>query len=502
MAAMNAVPAGTSGATAANPRPPNVAGRIVSQQSPISSVVERWLDNMRARGKKPRSIQAYREVVERAIRECGWTSLADLTAANIHGWLEGRRAELKWKGSTYNRNMQVFRGLTAYCTLMKELEEDPLAASIRAEDDSGDGSRAASLDEARRLIFQAWLRDRTDARSPRPGGNRALYWMCLFAAGARKNEPSQWLLKDVRVRGEHAVPHIAWSRDVQKNHKRRFIAITEELAELLRRHIRDLDALRAANGLPPLGPDDPIFPVVPSNHSFSADRDRAGIAAIDYRERGFSPHSARKYFETQLPACGVEPKMVNFLMRHVIGVDDRYFDPALEVQAAALARMPRLWPPQDPEHARIVDNSPPDLTNPPRGDQDGGGGTSTSPVTTASPTNSALASRSKCQQDPVRAEFAGRDGRDGACGPAIKPAGGVGVRPSRYEPRNRHYDAHSDDGQNDLADLADLLDIVTRMLRRSSGYDGRRNRRQRGGRACGLDADPPKSEHPGSGQRA
>jgi integrase len=438
MSSMNAVPAGTSGATAANQRPEGVAGRIVSSHSPLNQLVGRWLDNMRARGKKPRSIQAYREVVERAIRECGWTTAADLTAANLTGWLEGRRLDLKWKGSTYNRNMQIFRGLTRYCELMQELAEDPLKASIRAEDDSGDGARAATLDEARRIIFAAWLRDRTDARSSRPGGNRALYWMCLFAAGARLNEPSQWLLKDVRVRGEHPVPHIAWSREVQKNHKRRYIAITQELAGLLRAHIRTLEALRAANGEPPLGPDDRIFPVVPSSHSFRSDRDRAGVAALDYRDRAISPHSARKYFETQLPAAGVEPKMVNFLMRHVIGVDDRYFDPTLEAQAQALAGMPRLWPPQDPENRANVDNSPLDLTSGPRGAQDVAG-TSTDPVTTGPPTNSALASRSKCQRDPVRAELAGGVGHDGACGPATKPGDGAGIEPGRYEPRNRHF---------------------------------------------------------------
>jgi len=352
---------GTSGAAQDVPLAQEpIAGRIDAADSELDVAVEAWLSYLRSRGKKRRSIDAFRQVVQRAVKQCGWTTTGDITFAAVTSWL-GAQA---WKGATYNRNLSVFRSLTRHMTKAKAIPEDPLVMAERAEDDGGEGARAASIDEARAMILRAWVRDQADRRCK---GNRALYWLCLFSHAARLDEPRQWRRKHLVL--DHAFPHVIWTADINKGRKRRDCALSPELAEQLRLHLASLDRERAAAGLAPGGPDDLVFPVVPSKATFIADRDACGIPAEDYRGRRFSSHAARKYFSTTLGAMAAE-KMVDFLMRHQGRVEHRYFDPPLAEQAEAVAKLPRLWPEQGhlPPDCRVppggnVDNSESDLTS-------------------------------------------------------------------------------------------------------------------------------------------
>lgn len=333
-----------------------IAGRIDVAQSPLSQSLSAWLSYLQARGKKPRSIGAFRQVVERAARDRGWSKPEDVTFAGVTDYL----SDQPWKGSTYNRNLSAFRSLTRYLAKAKVLPEDPLEGAERAHDDGDDGSRASTLAEARAVILRAWIRDQSDRRCK---GNRALYWLCLFAAACRVGEPAQWKRQHVVLEHEH--PHVRWSMDVQKNNKRQEVALAPELARLLRDHLHADDRARAEAGLPPAGPDDLVFPVAPSRGTFRTDRDAAGVAAVDYRGCPYSPHSARKFFSTCLTAQGVPEKMVDRLMRHSGRVEHRYYDPPMAEQAAAVAKLPRLWPEQagpGPARGVPVENSPEDLT--------------------------------------------------------------------------------------------------------------------------------------------
>lgn len=371
MGSMQPLSPGTPGAgTDARSIQP-IAGRIVRVDTALDLAIDSWLDYLRARGKKPRSIAAFRQVVERAARELGWSAIADITFESVTTWL-GAKA---WKGTTYNRNLSVFRSMTRYLAKSKKAVDDPLEAAERAHDDGGDGARAATVDEARRVILRAWIRDQADRRCK---GNRALYWLCLFASACRLDEPARWKRRHVILVHEH--PHVLWTQEINKNHKRQEVALTPELAGLLREHLLAVDRSRAEAGLPPAGPDDPVFPTVPSKGTFVKDRDAAGIAAQDYRGRSFSPHSARKFFSTALTAQGVPEKMVDRLMRHSGRVEHRYYDPPLADQAAAMAKLPLLWPaPAGPVPARpvhvgaSVGNFPRDLTKRGHHAEDGAG---------------------------------------------------------------------------------------------------------------------------------
>jgi integrase len=312
-----------------------VAGRIAHQETDLEIGIASWLDDMRARRKKPRSIEAFREVMERARRECGWSRCSDLTFLGITTWL----ASKAWKGTTYNRNLSVFRSACAHMTRAKFLEADPLETAVRADDDGGDGARAATLEEARLMIRQAWIREQSGDR--RVKGAPALYLLCLFAAACRAGEPEQWRRKHLVL--DASVPHILWTREIQKSGNQAEVSLCPELVALLRIHMHGVDSRLRAEGRAP-SPEDFVFVEVPTKHTFKAIRDRAGIAAQDRRGRAFTAHSARKFFATELTGQGIAEKMVDRLMRHAGKVEHRYYDPSLDEQAFAVSKLPALWP--------------------------------------------------------------------------------------------------------------------------------------------------------------
>lgn len=478
MVSMRPLSSGTSGADtdALSIRP--VAGRIDPAGTDLGRAIDAWLSYLRARGRKQRSIDAFRQVVRRAARDRGWSTAADLTFEGVTTWL----GEQPWKGTTYNRNLSAFRSLTRYLVNAKRIAEDPLAVAERAEDDGGDGARAATLQEARKIILRAWVRDQADRRCK---GNRALYWLCLFSGACRLGEPAGWRRRHLIL--DHDPPHVLWTPELHKNRKRQEVALTPELAGLIREHLRGINRERAAGGLPPAGPDDPVFPTVPSKGTFTKDRDAAGIAAQDYRGRAFSPHSARKFFSTVLTGLGVPEKMVDRLMRHAGRVEHRYYDPPLAEQAAAVARLPGLWPePGRPGGSgEPVDNRPDgsggsdDLTNRGRIAEDGRGTLLEAPpeeANSSTPPGSA-SPQAKCQ----RAERPGPVGVTEFLRTAGRGCPGSGGAVETCPGMRPEIGISGLITGTDSNDLADFLAALARLLRsRSSGHEGRSRRSRTG----------------------
>jgi integrase len=357
--------------TEAISNPHAVAGRIDASPSDLVQAVDAWVAYLRAKKKKPKTLSAYRGAVLGAARDEGWSSVEDLTHDNILGWMAHKQEGGDWtKAATYNRNLICLRSLTRYLRRSGRIAADPLIDEETEPDDGDDGSRAARIDEARAMIRHAWARGISDKRAAK--GNRALYWMCLFAHGCRAGEPELWRWKHLLL--DAVVPHVLWTKEIQKNRRKQTCALAPELAELLRRHREQMRELArttpivvrrngAARRVDPADPEAFVFPIVPPRTTFRADRDAAGIVSIDQRGRPFTPHSARKFFDTELSSsrCGVMEKMVDWLMRHRGKVEARYYDPTLHEQAEAAARLPRLWP--EPLVDNPGDNSLPRSVN-------------------------------------------------------------------------------------------------------------------------------------------
>lgn len=254
-------------------------------------------------------------------------------------------------------HLSAFKSLDRHVKRMRD--GDIQAAEGPTDAEPGDGSRAATLEEARRHMAVAFDMEVNDRRTRSP---RTLYAGCMFAGGCREDDHWHWRWDHVRLDGP--VPFILWTKGIQKNKRKMLVVIAPELAQKLREHRAGMKRLAAIQPtivraikhpetgriireeLPvdPDHPGSPVFLCKPPTDVFRKDRERAEIDYRDSRGRAYSPHSARKFFKTHLMSLGVSSEMSEYLMRHTPKVSGRYFDPSLEDQAAALDRFPKIWP--------------------------------------------------------------------------------------------------------------------------------------------------------------
>ncbi len=314
-----------------------VAGRIGDHDPHrLTEAIERWCVWLDSLGRRSTTISAYRRTINAWALAGRHEWCHDLTYEHTTAWMAWKRSEGHWSGKSYNYALAAFCSLTAYLTRLEWLQRDPLIDADRSKTEDAPGARSATTTEARALIAQAVMRQ-ADGRSK---GNRALYWACLFLTGARYSEPAKWLWSDLLLNDDP--PMLLWRPEIQKIPRRIELVLAPELAGLLRAH-RDLFA----------DASEMVFAFKATRPAFRDDMARAGIVRYDARDRGFSPHSARKWFATTLQTEGVPTRLVDRLMRHAGRVEDKYFDPPIDAQVAALSQLPRLWPSIDPKKSEI-----------------------------------------------------------------------------------------------------------------------------------------------------
>ncbi len=334
----------------------HVVGRIDAPPDQLKTTIAEWLDELDALGRSGETVRAYRTFVQSLVADRGWTKDSDITYAAATKWMGAKRKSGDWMGTTYNNNLSKIRSLTDYMRRTGRVQSDPLGDARRCEDDGGQGARASTTDQALAMVRHAWARQIADRRCR---SNRALQRLCQFTCALRRGEPKLWRWKHMRLDDE--IEHVAWTKDIQKNGRDEDVALTAEAAALLRRH---REAMRGAKPhvahdkknkrkiVRPADSNDPeafVFASVSPPHTWTTDRDELQIPATDHRGRSFSPHSARKWFETVLQGAGIPDRTCNALMRHEGDVGGKYLDMTLEAQAAALKHLPRLWPEPVPE---------------------------------------------------------------------------------------------------------------------------------------------------------
>lgn len=342
------------------PHESTVAGRIISSRAPISEALDAWLENLRDRRKKPSTLKVYRSDTARVIREAGWASTQDITFDSVTTWLGSHH---EWKGTTYNRYLQMLKSFTTFLASSGRLQADPLLKVHRSEDDGDEGSRAATTDEARAIMRACYIRASAEKRGKAMGCEA--YFACLFLAGCRFEEPGKWKRRHALVFMDP--PRILWTKDISKNRRKQEQVINNELAAVLRAHIAGVDAARATEreslrraaevendpirlaslrarieAMREFGPDDPVFPVVPNRASFRKDRVNAQVAYEDHLGQPLTPHSARKWYRTTLASLGVHPDFVNHLARHKESTEQRYTYPSLAEQSESVNKLPTI----------------------------------------------------------------------------------------------------------------------------------------------------------------
>lgn len=430
-----------------------VAGRIEQQPTELRALVTGWVESLRARRLAPRSVAAYRQVIERAVKDAGWSCGGDVTGAAVLAWLAHQSENNGWSGATYNRNLVVFRSLLQHLVACREVDTNYLDGAARAATDDAPGARAATTEEACRMVRVAWARESTDGRS---GSARSLWYACLFLAGCRYEEPGHWCWRDLAL--DESVPVLIWRPAAHKNRKGLELPLHPVLAGLLRQRLR---AVCEASGLGPRELDaSPVFGRHPPRTVFRSDRERAGIEPKDRRGRGFSPHSARKWFATTLTQAGVHARVVDVLMRHSTTVPGRYVDIPVPDLAAALATLPSVWPFAGGEQGADCGKLERDLTTGRPNAEDG-----------TARLRSPLTERDASPRDPTSSLAIARGLRrgiqlstGGAPGTAEQIAAAVGSR-GLLNPEMPITGPVSPDRNA----LADLLDAVARLLRKGAG---------------------------------
>lgn len=336
-----------------------IAGRIDAPADSFASHVDGWCVRMaRVQGLGPKTIRSYREGVEQFSRFNGWSKPADVTTEAIEAYITEKRSSGEWaKGTTANRELCAVRSFCRYLVSRKLLPVDPTEEVARAKDDGDEGSRAARRDEAIAMIRLAYVREMA------MGYKKSARWLqhlMRYHAGLRDGEAAklEWR-RHIFLDAE--IPHIHWTKDINKNRRVMKIALHPELVTLLREH---QEAMRyMARTMPEVivrnrrnhnegpvkkrqvNPDQAGSFVFPwASTAFESDADRVGIVRTDDRGRRFSSHSARKYFATELARAGVEIRMIDYLMRHRGGTELRYFDPDLAWQLASVSKLAPLSP--------------------------------------------------------------------------------------------------------------------------------------------------------------
>lgn len=350
----------------------SIAGRIDAPADSFAGLIDAWCKRMRLiEGHTKGTIDSYRTNVEGFQRFTGWARPADVTTPSIEAYILHKRDAGEWtKGTTATRETAALRSFCKFLLSRKLISENPCLEVARSKNDGDEGARASSVDEAISLVRVAWARESV------LGYKKSARWLqhlLRFQAGFRDGESGKLEWKR-HMFLDCEIPHIHWTRDINKNRRVMNVALHPELVELLKQHREDMRKLaktmparvvsntRRRNEGPKkirsVNPDEAksfVFPYVSS--AFESDRDRAGIPAIDDRDRQYSSHSARKYFETELEAAGVSDKMVDYLMRHKGGTDMRYFDPPLKRQLLRLSKLPALSPEVIHNLPRLKDSS-------------------------------------------------------------------------------------------------------------------------------------------------
>ena len=148
---------------------PNPSPAASTRRPWLDIAIESWAVNMRARNKKKRSIAAFRQVVTAAKRAEGWTEPEHLSYEAVVGYPGPQEDRGPVAGPDVQPQPLVLPLAHEAHEAGRRIAEDPLADADRAEDDGGDGSRAATLEEARAMIREAWARGITDRRAGATG---------------------------------------------------------------------------------------------------------------------------------------------------------------------------------------------------------------------------------------------------------------------------------------------------------------------------------------------
>ena len=400
------------------------AGIITPQQArtadhacvPFSEHLVAYLDHLKAktvRGKRVSEKHRYnvKLQIERLMKECGYSRLADITRESMEKWMN--RSEAEGMGArTRNTHRAAIVACCNWCVETGRLTANPLDGLCKADvtSDRRRVRRALTESELRRLLKAARLRPvaeygreteplppdqqwgrstwrykeltfemldaayergcQTLERKPkflrkkqRLGRERALIYKTMVLTGLRKGEMTSITAGQLHL--DDRLPHIELLAKDAKAGRGARIPLRSDLGHELRGWLAEkLELLQnqacAERKATPirLPHDKPLFHM-PRDMIKIFDRDigAAGIPKEDSRGRTVDLHALRHTFGTHLSKNGVAPRTAQAAMRHS-SLDltmNVYTDPELLDVAGAVEALPRLGTERPVEREAHID---------------------------------------------------------------------------------------------------------------------------------------------------
>lgn len=283
----------------------------------INAVRDRWRTSMAGRRCSADHIKRSINCLNKVVRDMGITCIADFDARKMNEYLDRRVVHENIGLATRHEYLKACR---AFCNWAVGRESSPLRG-MRSRDPRRDPrypNRAMTRDELRQFFANPNL-------SP---SHRAFY---LIAArtGGRWSEIE-------RLRWEHVdfdAREIDYSADIAKTGERGVVPMRPEVSEALLA-IRPGDAR----------PTDRLFERRPCPKTWKRHLKQAGLEYGRKGERVLDRKCFRKTFASHLIADGVQPRVLQLLMRHadISTTMSHYSDPALLDVTAALSTMESL----------------------------------------------------------------------------------------------------------------------------------------------------------------
>jgi hypothetical protein len=332
----------------------------------IGEHVDDYMQHLRTEGGNPKHLSERERLVRTVIRECGFKTLADLSADEITTFLADLQKKPtpnnKHPGPASARTKDTYRGaihaFAQWCveTRPQRLKENPVSACAKPKGESVHDRRAESVENLKKLLKVAAERPLLEALTVRKGERkgeryaevrpevrerlllegreRALLYKTALLTGMRQGELDRLLVGHLKLDGETPAVFVAAKHDA-KNKTGVWLPLLPDHAGELAAWVKDMGKKE----------NEPVF-YVPEKPNKIFRRDLA-MAKIPYRDREgrfFDFHALRHCTDSYLNAAGVPPTVVMLFMRHKKPSLSlvTYNDPRMTDARKALGALPKL----------------------------------------------------------------------------------------------------------------------------------------------------------------
>ena len=287
-----------------------------SAQASLLSHLKDYLADLTATGRDSEYVYIVEKKVQKLFKECGWTSLPEVTSDSFLRW----RAKQRKAPKTLNEYLASVSALLNWMERHERIERNPLkhVQKVQVMGREVRVRRAFTDEEMGRLLQVA-------------GKRKVVYLMAVYT-GLRRGELTKLLRTDLNL--EAAQPAITVRASTTKNHKQAVIALHSDVVAELRNVVAKLPAKETRL----------LAPLMPSMVIFKADLKLAGIQYIDAQGRRAAFHSLRHTLGTNLTRAGTFPRVAMEIMRHsdMKLTAKTYTDAGLLPTTDAITRLPSL----------------------------------------------------------------------------------------------------------------------------------------------------------------